>query len=109
MYATLHSELEQFGFIVRFTEGKRHITGVRPEPWHLRYVGVENAKTINERGLCLEEYVEQLQTAEKEAQEEAVAKKSFDDNVQQVVVIYPVFNQALAETSKAKKEEEKVQ
>jgi len=109
MYATLHSELEQFGFIVRFTEDKRHITGVRPEPWHLRYVGVENAKAINESGLCLEEYVEQLQTAEKEAQEEAAAKKSFDDNVQQVVVIHPVFNQALAETSKAKKEEEKVQ
>lgn len=111
MYTTLHSELEQFGFIVRFTEEKREITGVRPEPWHIRYVGVENAKAINASRLCLEEYVEQLQLAEqsaKELEEETAAKAAFDNSVKQVVVIHPVLNKALAEAGKAK-EEDKVQ
>lgn len=62
MYQTLHQELEQFGFIVRYTQDKQDITGVKSEPWHIRYVGVENAKAINASGLCLEEYVEQIQS-----------------------------------------------
>ena len=32
-------------------------TNIIYEPWHFRYVGVENAKAIQESGLCLEEYV----------------------------------------------------
>ena len=106
MYETLHQELEQFGFIVRYTADKREITGVRPEPWHIRYVGVENAKAINASGLCLEEYVEQLQQ-EESATEEATAKKAFDDNVTQVIVVSPIFNKVIEETKAAK--EEKVQ
>lgn len=57
MYTLLHQELEDCGFIVRYTKEKEHITGVKPERWHIRYVGVENAKEMNKKGLCLEEYV----------------------------------------------------
>ncbi len=64
MYALLHQELEQFGFIVRYSADKQDITGVRPERWHIRYVGQENAKAINQSGLCLEEYVEMLEQQE---------------------------------------------
>lgn len=46
----------EYGFIIRYPEGKSHITGYSYEPWHLRYVGVETAKRITESGLCLEEY-----------------------------------------------------
>lgn len=46
----------EYGFIIRYPEGKSHITGYRYEPWHLRYVGVETATKIAESGLCLEEY-----------------------------------------------------
>ena len=46
-----------YGFILRFPEGKSAITGYSYEPWHWRYVGMENAKKIKARGLCLEEYL----------------------------------------------------
>ena len=32
------------------------------EPWHWRYVGVENAAKINASGLCFEDYIETLQS-----------------------------------------------
>lgn len=47
----------QYGFIVRYKEGKSHLTGIIYEPWHLRYVGAEAAKAIAEGQLCLEEYL----------------------------------------------------
>ncbi len=46
----------EYGFIIRYPEGKSHITGYCYEPWHLRYVGVEAATKIARSGLCLEEY-----------------------------------------------------
>lgn len=50
----------RFGFILRYPADKEHITGVHYEPWHFRYVGVEAATEIWERGLCLEEYLGML-------------------------------------------------
>ena len=47
----------EYGFILRYPLGKGDITGIGYEPWHYRYVGVEAAKEIAERGLCLEEYL----------------------------------------------------
>lgn len=47
----------EYGFILRFPEGKQDITGVIYEPWHYRYVGVEAATEIMSRGITLEEYV----------------------------------------------------
>ena len=41
------------------TQGKQEITGTSYEPWHYRYVGVDAAREIYERGICLEEYFEQ--------------------------------------------------
>ena len=51
---------ENYGFILRYPENKKELTGVSYEPWHWRYVGVEHAKKINELEMCLEEYVEYL-------------------------------------------------
>lgn len=47
----------RFGFIVRYPEGKESITGYKYEPWHMRYLGIENAAKIYSSGLCLEEYL----------------------------------------------------
>ena len=33
-------------------------TGIIYEPWHYRYVGVENAKAIKESGMILEEWLD---------------------------------------------------
>jgi D-alanyl-D-alanine carboxypeptidase len=53
----LSANAEAYGFILRYPKEKQHITKVVYEPWHWRYVGVENAKRINASGLCLEEYL----------------------------------------------------
>ena len=46
-----------YGFILRYPVSKSEITGIIYEPWHYRYVGVEAAKEIQARGICLEEYL----------------------------------------------------
>jgi D-alanyl-D-alanine carboxypeptidase len=45
-----------YGFIQRYPEGKEYITGYEYESWHFRYVGVETATIIYERGWTLDEY-----------------------------------------------------
>lgn len=47
----------EYGFIIRYPDGKTDITGVEYEPWHLRYVGTEAATYIMEHNLCLEEFL----------------------------------------------------
>lgn len=58
-YAWLIENCADYGFILRFPQGKESITGVIYEPWHYRYVGKEAAKYIMDNGLCLEEYLQQ--------------------------------------------------
>ena len=53
----LAANCQDYGFILRFPEGKEDITGVMYEPWHFRYVGVDAAKYIMENDLCLEEFI----------------------------------------------------
>lgn len=47
----------EYGFILRYPEGKEDITGISHEPWHFRYVGKEAATEIMTQGICLEEYL----------------------------------------------------
>lgn len=57
-FAVIHELMPEYGFILRYPEGKEDITGYAYEPWHLRYVGSkEVATTITEQGLTLEEYL----------------------------------------------------
>lgn len=47
-----------YGFIVRYTEENRHITGFISEPWHITYVTQEIAQYIHQNNLSsLEEFV----------------------------------------------------
>lgn len=48
----------EFGFIVRYPDGKESITGISYEPWHLRYVGVVLAKQLAENELTFDEFME---------------------------------------------------
>lgn len=52
----LDQHATEYGFIIRYPEGKQSITGYKYEPWHLRYVGKEIAADIAERKITLEEY-----------------------------------------------------
>jgi D-alanyl-D-alanine carboxypeptidase len=58
IFAKIHAMLPDYGFIVRYPEGKEDITGQKYQPWHIRYVGsVDVAKEIAEKGITLEEYL----------------------------------------------------
>lgn len=47
----------EHGWIVRYTEGRTDVTGYAPEPWHLRYIGVDLARAYHEGGwTTLEEF-----------------------------------------------------
>ena len=59
-YAWLIEHCADYGFILRFPQGKEDITGVIYEPWHYRYVGEEAARYIMDNDLCLEEYLAQV-------------------------------------------------
>jgi len=58
VYKRIHCVLPEFGFILRYPEGKTEITGYNYEPWHIRYVGIKLARIIFDEGIVLEEYYE---------------------------------------------------
>ena len=57
----LKEHCDEYGFILRYPEGKEYITGIQYEPWHFRYVGKEAASQIMDRGITLEEFLEELE------------------------------------------------
>ena len=50
----------EYGFILRYPEGKTDETGIIYEPWHYRYVGKELAKELHELNMTLEAYLNSL-------------------------------------------------
>ncbi|MBE6612541.1 MAG: hypothetical protein E7632_08610 [Ruminococcaceae bacterium] len=52
----------KFGFILRFPQNTKEITGISYEPWHYRYVGRYHAQRITEMGITLEEYWDYLKS-----------------------------------------------
>ena len=56
----LQTHCWEYGFILRYPKDKSDITGISYESWHYRYVGRYHAKAIYDSGLCLEEYLEKL-------------------------------------------------
>ncbi len=51
----------EYGFILRYPKGAEDKTEITYEPWHWRYVGVENAARVNASGLCFEDYIAAVQ------------------------------------------------
>ncbi len=60
-YKWLKENCWDYGFIMRYTKEKEKITGFTAEAWHIRYVGVNHAKYMQEHDLCLEEYIEGIE------------------------------------------------
>lgn len=52
----LKANAQNYGFVIRYPKDKTSITGYQYEPWHLRYVGTETAKSVASSGKTLEEY-----------------------------------------------------
>jgi D-alanyl-D-alanine carboxypeptidase len=61
----LQEHAQDYGFVLRYPKDKQELTNIRYEPWHYRYVGVENAKEMKKRGMCLEEYITFLKESTK--------------------------------------------
>ncbi len=57
----VNANCQDYGFIIRYPRGKEDITGIRFEPWHIRYVGMPHAMYIASNGLTLEEYITGLE------------------------------------------------
>lgn len=55
-YEWMKKHAYEYGFIVRYPQGKTNITGYSEEPWQLRYVGKEVAKEIQELDITFDEY-----------------------------------------------------
>lgn len=66
-----------YGLIVRYPVGKEEITGYKYEPWHVRYIGKEQAKAMQDSGAeTYEEYFGMLQEASRDAEATPAAKPS---------------------------------
>lgn len=50
----------EYGFILRYPDGREDITGICFEPWHFRYVGKSAAKYMYDHELTMEEFVAKL-------------------------------------------------
>ena len=60
VFAWLSEHAHEYGFILRYPKDKEHITGIKYEPWHYRFIGVYHATQIKERGITLEEYYDEI-------------------------------------------------
>ena len=56
-YTWIYENCHKYGFILRYPEGKSGITGIAPESWHFRYVGIPHSSYMYETGKTLEEYL----------------------------------------------------
>jgi D-alanyl-D-alanine carboxypeptidase len=55
-YQWLLENAHDYGFILRYPEGKEKITGFTFEPWRYRYVGIDVANKIYQEDITLDEY-----------------------------------------------------
>ncbi len=55
-YAWLQEHASEYGFILRYPEGKEYLTGYSPESWHYRYLGPELASKVKSEGITYDEY-----------------------------------------------------
>ena len=53
----LRDHCNEFGFIIRYPQGKEEITGYNYEPWHIRYVGKTAASVMKKKDWTFEEFI----------------------------------------------------
>lgn len=59
----LKEHAQEYGYIIRYPEGKESITGYKYEPWHIRYVGKDIAEDVARKGITLEEYYDAVEVS----------------------------------------------
>jgi D-alanyl-D-alanine carboxypeptidase len=53
----LFRHAHEYGFVLRYPNGKTKITGYHYEPWHYRFIGKTDALKFTNNSLTLEEYL----------------------------------------------------
>ena len=61
-YRWLEHHAWEYGFVLAYPRGEEERTGYRWEPWHYRYVGVRDAKRIEDSDQSLQEFLESVGT-----------------------------------------------
>lgn len=59
-YSWLQSNMGKYGFVFRYPKYKEESTGLEADPTVIRYVGSANAEAMQQRSMCLEEYISYL-------------------------------------------------
>lgn len=59
-YDWIDQHCADYGYILRYPADKTEITKIQYESWHYRYVGRPHAYYIMQRGICFEEYIDEL-------------------------------------------------
>jgi zinc D-Ala-D-Ala carboxypeptidase len=54
----LERHAQEYGFVLAYPRGNEEETGYQWEPWHYRYVGVENAQRLETSNLSLQQFLE---------------------------------------------------
>lgn len=62
IYSWINDNAANYGFILRYPEGKESITGDEASTSIFRYVGAPHATYIKQNNLCLEEYIENVKS-----------------------------------------------
>ena len=60
----LNTNLQKYGFIIRYPQDKTKETNAVYEPWHIRYVGIPLSIYMKEKNLCLEEFYSKIFSGE---------------------------------------------
>ena len=60
VYSYINEHAAEYGFVIRFPEGKESYTRERARDYTYRYVGVSHAMYMKQNSLCLEEYIDKL-------------------------------------------------
>ena len=63
--AWFRDNAKNYGFILRYPSDKVYMTGISYESWHYRYVGLPHSQIISDMNMCLEEYVEYVNSKKK--------------------------------------------
>lgn len=59
-YEWIDEHCADYGYILRYPADKTEITKIQYESWHYRYVGKPHAYYIMQKGICYEEYMDEI-------------------------------------------------
>ncbi len=75
VYGYIDEHAAEYGFVVRFPEGKETFTGEHARTYTYRYVGIPHAVYMRQNNLCLEEYIDAVKGYTNEKPLEVAAGK----------------------------------